>query len=304
MTSFSRIYSDMIDDMVRDLTGRSDVRRTSAVERCSGLPEDLLLEITSRLLIRYHKQVLMQWCVYLMGAIGMVSVATLLQGNVLFAYGVVGLVIARHLQLTYRHTGRSLQGLLQNSEDKRLIPILLLKYSTPDGAAVWPQHARVRDLGLTQLLPYVAQSDNDLWTNQMRARLTALLKTPCTSNPMTFGVLHALSEVGDDAAIAKLIPLTESEREQHGLSLRSRTRIPSAELRAAAASCVDAIRVRVNRRMQQTVLLRACATEIPLNHSLPRSIECDEYLAALELIRPIEHGKPLPAQELEEQCQG
>ena len=287
----------MIDDLVRDLTGRSDVRRASAVERCAGLPEDLLLEITSRLLVQYHKQVAWRWVVFLMGAIGVVSFAYILEGNMLFAYGVFGMVIARHLQLTYRHTGRSLQGLLQNSEDKRLIPILLLKYSSTDGSGVWPQHVRVRDLGLTQLLPYVVQSDDEWWTHQMRARLAALLRSRKIDNSMTHGVLHALSEIGDNDAIHDLLPLT---RLNHHHAKWPRDTQPVDDpmgVRKAAVHCVDAIRARVNIRLQQSILLRACATDVPLSCSLPRPVEHDDYRAAIELMRPASLKNPQSTQE-------
>src|SRR5580704_3470271 len=99
MISSSRIYSDMIDDLVRDLTGHSDVRRASAVERCEGLPEDLLLDITSRLLVQYHKQIAWRWVGFLVGAIGAVSFLFALEGNLTFGYGLVGLGIAWHLEL-------------------------------------------------------------------------------------------------------------------------------------------------------------------------------------------------------------
>jgi hypothetical protein len=286
MNSSSRIYSNMIDDLVRDLTGRSDVRRASAVERCEGLPEDLLLDIISRLLAQYHKQAAWRWAEFLLGAVGIVSFAYIIQGNMLFVYGVLGLAVARHLQLTYRHTGRSLQGMLQNSEDKRLIPILLLKYSAGDGSGLRPQLTRVRDLGLTQLLPYVTQSDDEMWTPAMRARLAALLGSRNRNEKMLPCVLHALSQIGDKSALPNLLPLTLSDSEHYrGLRLRDR-RSKTPGVRDAAIRCVDAIGDRVNRRVQQSVLLRPSATETPLSISLPRPVDGDYYQASLELTRP------------------
>ena len=159
MISSSRLYSgQLIHDLIREhLARRCDVRRASAVERCSGLPEDLLLEITSRLLVLYHKQTSWRWVALLIGAMGVVSLAYLLQGDALFIYGIMGIVAAQHLQLTSRHTGRSLHALLHASEDKRLLPILLLRYTSPGGAAPSEHHSCVRDSGLTQLLLYVVE---------------------------------------------------------------------------------------------------------------------------------------------------
>lgn len=284
MTTISRIYSDMIDDLVADLTGRSDVRRASAVERCAGLPEDLLLEITSRLLVQYHKQVAWRWSAFLLGAIGAVSFAYVLQGNLPFAYGIAGLAIARHLQLRYRHTGRSLQALLQNSEDKRLIPILLLRYSSRDGVGLRPQVVRFRDLGLTQLLPYVAQSDDELWTSPMRRSLASLLRSPQRNVAMTHSVLHALSEIGDEAALTGVLPLAAPISNPTINDLRTNRTI-SVEVQDAASKCVEAIRNRVERRRQSAVLLRACAADVSLPVSLPRAVDGSQYSCSYELVR-------------------
>jgi hypothetical protein len=295
------------------------VRRASAVERCGGLPEDLLFEIITRLLMQYHKQVAWRWASFLVGAVGVVSLAYLLQGNALFIYGILGLAVTQHLILTNRHTGRSLQALLQNSEDRRLIPILLMKYSTADGSAVRPQHSRVRDLGLTQLLPYVAQSDDGMWTRHMRTRLAALLRSPLKNDAMTHGIIYALSQVGDEAALPDLLQLSEPHPEHSNRAMSRHHRANPEDLREAAVECIGAIRVRVSRRLQQTILLRACATDVPLSLSLPRSIEVDAYRADLELTRPaaVHAARPTttispnvkptntnPIQEVEEQCQG
>ncbi len=283
----SRIYSDMIDDLVRDLTGRSDVRRASAVERCGGLPEDLLLEITSRLLIQYHKQVTWRWAAFLMGAIGVVSFAYLLQGNSLFIYGILGLVVAQHLQLTNRHTGRSLHALLQTSEDKRLVPILLLRYTSSDGASQRTQHSRVRDLGLTQLLLYVVESDHEMWTGKMISRLTSLLRSPYRNPPMTCSVLHALGAVADETALPAIAPLIVSRKRGWQRVNLGRGPVAESTLSDAAIVCDAAIRDRAARRHQNAELLRACASDVSLQQSLPRAVENNGYPAVSQLMRSV-----------------
>jgi hypothetical protein len=283
----SRIYSDMINDLVRDLTGRSDVRRASAVERCGGLPEDLLLEITSRLLIQYHKQVAWRWSVFLLGAIGVVSLAYLLQGNALFIYGILGLAVAQHLQLTNRHTGRSLHALLQSSEDKRLVPILLLRYTSPDGGTLRAQHSRVRDLGLTQLLLYVVESDQEMWTGKMLSRLTSLLRSPYKNQPMTCSVLHALGAIADETALPAIAPLIVARKRVWPRGNLNIGRIAESDISEAASLCDAAIRERAARRHQNAELLRACGSDLSLQESLPRAVENDGYPAVSELMRSI-----------------
>jgi hypothetical protein len=284
MTTVSRIYTDMIDDLVRDLSGRNDIRRVSAVERCAGLPEDLLLEIMSRLLHRYHKLAAWRWAVYFLGAVGAVSFASLLQGNSSFAFGILGFAAAAHLQLTYRNTGRSLQAMMATSEDHRFIPILLLKYSPRKGAFSKPQLLRIRDLGLTQLLPYVNESDEEMWTPQMRAALTSLLRHPYRNPDLTQCALGALGEVGDDSSVARLDAIIRGDS---SATSQKPAPVSNEAIVLAARHCKGAIQARTDRKRQQLVLLRACALDLPDRISLPRPVEPDSFSGQHELLRSL-----------------
>ena len=291
MSHEARIYSDIIDDLVRDLTGANDARRVDAVDRCHGLPEDMLLEILSSVLIQHHRQVAWQRSAFVIGVIGAVSLAYLTQGEFAYVYGLIGIAIAYQITKRYRHTGRSLQALLDSSEDKRLIPILLIRYTAHDGSAHRHQHVRLRDRALTQLLPHVVASDSDLWSNAMRERMNALLRRPYRNVALSTAVITALAEIGDESSL----PFIESVARRRPSGRAANPQVdPTSEyeeLNQAALRCVAAIRKRAISRRDPAILLRPSNMNVPLDTNLLRIVNTGEETDASELLR-----SPLPAE--------
>lgn len=291
MTTASRVYTDMIDDLVRDLTGPGDHRRASAVDSCAGLPEDLLIEIIPRALRRYHRLAAWRWMAFLLGITGLVSVAYAIQGEPVLLFGGVNFMIAARHLLCYRHAGRSLQALLTTSEDTRVVQLVLLDLS-PKGAALSRPHlARMRDAALTQLLPFVSEREDEMWSRRMRRQLTALLKV--RDEELRRSVLLALAQIGDEEALPAVRQLTCARQASNG-HCSAPIGGSQVTIHDAAERCINAIVDRVRRRSYHALLLRPCHVESSVELLLPRPSSAagndDELLMVYERAVKAESG--------------
>ncbi len=188
---------------------------------------------------------------------------------------------------------RNLAVLLQESQDKRLVPSFLTLIKTKDGT-IDKQIAQP----LKRLLPELSKTDVREWTPKQKKALLDVLTEPFKDVELTLGVLKALERTGDESALAPVRGVAQMAVISLALKKRTNGRQKGWRMQQAAQECLAALEARIES--EGRMLLRASdASGLPLENTLVRPAEAGpDSVPAEELLRVPDAA--LPAQGTEE----
>lgn len=294
-----------LNPLVSALGSCDDSKRLYALARVSRLDADNRVRLIEKLLAEYDRAVVWEpqrnvLLSVVAGLFGMFCLGI----KPCFATAVLGIGVSMITVLwlqsrsAAKRLQRSLQALIADSADARLVPLCLdrrwLKNGEYDNSAKNRSQA-MRALILKNSLPLLQSRDADTWTQMRKENLLSILNAPFRDVEVTLCTLGALEQIGQNSALkpvqflAKMpLPYVMACMPQVPFDKLPTLTTGAERIKRAAARVLPAIEARAREEMNPRVLLRAVETPYSTPASeLLRAVEANHPdVAANELLRP------------------
>lgn len=262
--------------------------RDTTLRQISGLSPEHLMQLMREGARLYSKRYRLSTCVELVLLVASLPIALLLfvsfemsiRMSGLPFFLVVFLAVGWHFCTVPWRMYRALVGILEHTEDLKLIGPAISMYIRPDG----PLRTRIA-LGKTlcRLLPQLRSSHAALFTGSQKQDLLRLLSIGASTDnadeksvivSVTLQTLKALEQIGDESAIPAVQNLASPILNQNMM------------VRQAASECLEYLRLNAGKQREMQTLLRASAATTAAPDTLLRPASGSMDTAPEQLLRP------------------